>query len=437
MTTAYFATHNPTDPLASLQREQQRFDYLTWATAKPATDIDNHRDFTEYAATLTKSTGHTARFIADNLYAIATLDKLPRLKTEIEQRFHVDMRRLRTIDNHTSGIHRDLVDDHDFWGTLDQQLSTLFTPTTSNQLLPGTARIRRLIKELISAFTPPGSEADEQVHDQTTDTEAESTADEQAAEHSPLVRDYQSWDNPDRTVTMELRVDQTTATTIHEAVRAQAARTESSRGQALLELILGNIAVAVTLNLYKAEDLPGNPGFLQPFGALDPADTKKLAALADRIRDADKAGTAAVNGYRPSDDIRAAVNGRDRICRWPGCNVPAHQCQLDHRINYAEGGPTTATEMLSLCPHHHQRKTDQQVSYLLDPITGDVYWLFQDGTWTVDLADGPLAPRQKHWNQTLAQKITNRQKRARERQANKTGRRSPSPNLSEEEKPPF
>lgn len=433
MTTAYFATDHPNDHLASLHREQQRFDYLTWATAKPAADIDNHRDFTEYAATLTKSTGHTARFIADNLYAITTLDKLPRLKAEIEQRFHIDMRRLRTIDNQTAGIHRDLVDDQDFWSTLDQQLSELFTPTTPNQLLPGTARIRRLIKELITAFTPPEPEADQP----TSDADPGSTAEEQTAEQPPLVRDYQSWDNPDGTVTMELRVDQTTAATIHEAVRTHAARSEISRGQALLELILANIAVAVTLNLYKAEDLPDNPGFLQPFGALDPADTKKLAALADRIRDVDKAGTAAVSGYQPSDDIRAAVNGRDRICRWPGCNVPAHQCQLDHRINYADGGPTTATEMLSLCPHHHQRKTDQQVSYLLDPITGDVYWLFQDGTWTVDLADGPLAPRQKHWNQTLAQKITRRQQRARERQSSKSRPRPSAPNLPTEEEPPF
>lgn len=428
MTTAYFATHNPDDHLAHLQREQQRFDYLTWAAAKPAADIDNHRDFTEYAATLTKSTGHTVRFIADNLYAITTLDKLPRLKAEIEQRFHVDMRRLRTIDNQTTGIHRDLVDDHDFWDTLDQQLNKLFTPTTPNQLLPGTARVRRLIKELITAFTPPEPEAEQAASDDE---------DGEPAEHSPLVRNYQSWDNPDGTITMELRVDQTTAATIHEAIRVHAASRELSRGQALVELILANITVAVTLNLYQAQDLPDNPGFLQPFGALDPAATKKLAALADRIRDADKAGTAAVNGYRPSEEIRAAVNGRDRICRWPGCNIPAHQCQLDHRINYADGGPTTTAEMLSLCPHHHQRKTDQQVSYLLDPITGDVYWLFRDGTWTVDLADGPLAPRQKHWNQTLAQKISRRQQRAREREANNTRRHPPGPNVPAEEEPPF
>ena len=72
---------------------------------------------------------------------------------------------------------------------------------------------------------------------------------------------------------------------------------------------------------------------------------------------------------------------------------------------------------MSLCPHHHNRKTDVQAVYLLDHITGDVYWHFSDGTYAVDRATGPLAPAEKHWVQTFSQRRTRRQESAAARQA--------------------
>ena len=59
-------------------------------------------------------------------------------------------------------------------------------------------------------------------------------------------------------------------------------------------------------------------------------------------------------------------------------------------------------------------KTDGTLKYLLDPYSGDVIWLYEDGTWTITEADGPLAPKQKRWAQTVAQHITNTRKRVRE-----------------------
>ena len=59
-------------------------------------------------------------------------------------------------------------------------------------------------------------------------------------------------------------------------------------------------------------------------------------------------------------------------------------------------------------------KTDGTLKYLLDPYSGDVIWLFADGTWTINEADGPLAPKQKRWAQTVAQHITATRKRVRE-----------------------
>ncbi len=62
-------------------------------------------------------------------------------------------------------------------------------------------------------------------------------------------------------------------------------------------------------------------------------------------------------GYRPSKALADFVRARDLTCRWPGCDVPATHCQLDHTIPYADGGPTHAGNMKCYCPTHHLLKT--------------------------------------------------------------------------------
>ncbi|MGA9358769.1 MAG: HNH endonuclease signature motif containing protein, partial [Mycobacterium sp.] len=51
------------------------------------------------------------------------------------------------------------------------------------------------------------------------------------------------------------------------------------------------------------------------------------------------------------------VRARDLTCRWPGCDVPAVNCQLDHTIPHAQGGPTHAGNLKCYCPTHHLLKT--------------------------------------------------------------------------------
>ena len=62
-------------------------------------------------------------------------------------------------------------------------------------------------------------------------------------------------------------------------------------------------------------------------------------------------------GYRPSKALADFVRCRDLTCRWPGCDVPAVNCQLDHTIPYADGGPTHAGNVKCYCPTHHLIKT--------------------------------------------------------------------------------
>jgi len=56
---------------------------------------------------------------------------------------------------------------------------------------------------------------------------------------------------------------------------------------------------------------------------------------------------------RPTADQRRAVEARDLTCVFPGCRMPAAQCDLDHRIPWSQGGPTTVDDLAPLCRHDH------------------------------------------------------------------------------------
>ncbi|MBK5287801.1 MAG: DUF222 domain-containing protein, partial [Acidimicrobiia bacterium] len=54
-----------------------------------------------------------------------------------------------------------------------------------------------------------------------------------------------------------------------------------------------------------------------------------------------------------SPALRTAITARDRHCRWPGCEVPAPWTEIHHHESWEHGGETSATNGVSMCPHHH------------------------------------------------------------------------------------
>ncbi|MGH9138730.1 MAG: DUF222 domain-containing protein, partial [Acidimicrobiales bacterium] len=58
---------------------------------------------------------------------------------------------------------------------------------------------------------------------------------------------------------------------------------------------------------------------------------------------------------------RRAVEVRDRHCTHPGCDTPADQCDVDHIIDYDNGGPTIQTNGRLKCPKHHRHRHRHQV----------------------------------------------------------------------------
>ncbi|MBX6751114.1 MAG: HNH endonuclease [Micromonosporaceae bacterium] len=55
----------------------------------------------------------------------------------------------------------------------------------------------------------------------------------------------------------------------------------------------------------------------------------------------------------PDATEEAFIRARDRSCRAPHCQIPASRCELDHRIEYAKGGPSHRGCVDLRCKRHH------------------------------------------------------------------------------------
>jgi hypothetical protein len=64
--------------------------------------------------------------------------------------------------------------------------------------------------------------------------------------------------------------------------------------------------------------------------------------------------TSGVTRRRPSASVRRTVEARDTSCVFPGCRMPAADCDLDHTTTWAEDGPTLPNNLASLCRSDHR-----------------------------------------------------------------------------------
>ncbi len=106
--------------------------------------------------------------------------------------------------------------------------------------------------------------------------------------------------------------------------------------------------------------------------------------------------------YHPSVKLAAFIRSRDMHCRFPGCNVPAAHCDIDHTVAYPSG-PTHPSNLKCVCRKHHLLKTfwigpngwrDEQQP------DGSVIWTSPSGkTYTTHPGSRVVFPR---WNTTTA-----------------------------------
>ncbi len=121
----------------------------------------------------------------------------------------------------------------------------------------------------------------------------------------------------------------------------------------------GGGEVHISVELSTLAGLDEHPGELNGFHPV-------IADIARQVvRDQPKARfhvTVTEDGepiWAGSTRRRATVAQRDqvisinRVCVFPGCRVPATDCDLDHTIEYSKGGPTEVWNNAPLCRHDH------------------------------------------------------------------------------------
>ena len=127
------------------------------------------------------------------------------------------------------------------------------------------------------------------------------------------------------------------------------AGTRSAAGPVVIHVI------AEYATLDGANSAPGSQvsadGLITPELIAELAKTAKLVPL---IHPGD---TAPEPGYTPSKALADFVRCRDLTCRWPGCEHPAYDCDVDHTIPHSQGGATHASNLKCYCRQHHLVKT--------------------------------------------------------------------------------
>ncbi|MBA8816817.1 hypothetical protein FHX48_001910 [Microbacterium halimionae] len=118
--------------------------------------------------------------------------------------------------------------------------------------------------------------------------------------------------------------------------------------------------VQVTVPATTLAGTSSTPADLSGLSLVDPESARRLAGTApgwDRVFTRPVTGTVvAVDRYRPSDQLKRQLRARDQHCRFVGCRMPTHRCDIDHTVDAALGGPTHQHNLAHLCRRHHSLK---------------------------------------------------------------------------------
>lgn len=161
------------------------------------------------------------------------------------------------------------------------------------------------------------------------------------------------------------------------------------RADVFLDLLEGNQmdvatrrgVVDIHVDLQTLAGLAETPGELAGFG---PVIADIARQVTERQQDSEwrwtltdsETGLPVDNGItrrRPSTPQRRQVLTRNPTCVFPGCRMPATDCDLDHRVPWSQGGPTSPDNLAPLCRHDHRIR--HQTGWKHQPLpAGDHHW---------------------------------------------------------------
>lgn len=139
--------------------------------------------------------------------------------------------------------------------------------------------------------------------------------------------------------------------------------------------------VEITVGLDTLARLSDDPGDLAGYGpvladiARQVADRRHDALWRFVVTDTDS-GIPIVTGTtrrRPTASQRRDVAALNRTCVFPGCRMPASNCDADHRTRWVDGGATRVDNLAPLCRRHHRIRHSPGWGYERLP-NGDYLW---------------------------------------------------------------
>jgi hypothetical protein len=121
--------------------------------------------------------------------------------------------------------------------------------------------------------------------------------------------------------------------------------------------------VMVVVPVLTLLGLSEEPATLEGYGPIDAETARELAGNAKswfRILTHPETGTVLSVGqtsYKVPEAMRRYLQYRDGTCRAWGCNRQARNCDLDHTVEWHNGGHTAVDNLAHLCERHHKLKT--------------------------------------------------------------------------------
>lgn len=159
------------------------------------------------------------------------------------------------------------------------------------------------------------------------------------------------------------------------------------RADVLLDLLDGSRTatggtVEIRVDLTTLADLEQYPGDLAGYG---PVVAEIARDLTERLGggawryvaihpDSGLPVASGVVRRRPNARQRRGIYAAHSTCVFPGCRMPAADCDLDHTVAWSQGGPTTTDNLAPLCRHHHRLKDFATWRYV-PRSNGDYLWI--------------------------------------------------------------
>lgn len=307
------------------------------------------------------------------------LEDYPRVAQYVDQG-HLSFEHVRALadclecvpEEHRSGVEEDIL--------------LKLQPRRPNQATPTVARLRQIARQVINQHHPPARPKE----DEPLPPGPPPDVQEPELNWNPSAADVTDF---------YLRLNKADSAELTQIIQYVATHEDCPRGEALMRLVRGQSTAEITLNIYR----PVGGGSEWEEGSIYAAG-QWLPAMAgaqwmQRVTHIAAPGYEKCDGYQPTPSIRASVIGRDEHCRFPGCDVPAERCDLDHVHRWDHEAPhggaseTSTANLHCLCRKHHRMKTTGQWDVSLHP-DGTETWTSHGDGHTVTTEPGGVLGRE-------------------------------------------